>query len=116
MRGSFASDVFAHDCHASVRSAIVAAGLWLVVLEVALSINFMHGPFGGAGNFADLSGAGVEYFQMVEEQDDDELFDAFYKPIAKDLGTWDMNAQTPGHRKQTIADAWGIRVFARGWR
>lgn len=55
-----------------------------MVLEVALCCNFLHGPFNADGNFQDLQGAAEDLFAHMTPED--ELWQAFHMPIAKDIG------------------------------
>ena len=86
LRGSWSSDVLAHDLHGSVKNAIVSAGLWLVVLEVALVLNFTSGPFASDSNWEEVAAAALDCWAFVEE--DDELFETFYPALAREHGLW----------------------------
>lgn len=101
-RGSFSTDVFAHDTHNSVQGAIVASGLWLVVLEVALVLNFTCGPFGSDANWEDLKSASLDCYAFMDT--DDQMFDTFYYPIARDLNKLAIDEMHTAEHKSMVKD------------
>ena len=97
--GTHCSDVFAHDCHNSVRRACVLSGCWLLVLEWTLCCNWTRAPFKSDANLEAFQQAAKDCFAFIaSEECEDELWLAFYEEIAKSYGMWDDNvAYTKDH-------------------
>ena len=83
VRGTFQSDVPAHDLHNSVRQSLIDAGLYLVSLESALVGNFSHGPWHSDGNFTDLQESAQNFF--ANEDQNGELCTLMRPLVARDL-------------------------------
>ena len=105
MCGTFTSDVFAHDCHASVKRACLLAGGWLTVLEWSLVANFLKAPFKSHANLESFVSGAQDLFVLIRSlKFNFELWKTFYEPIAKALGLWDSAvAWTIGHMSDVLA-------------
>ena len=105
LMGTFTSDVFAHDCHASVKRACLLAGAWLTVLEWSLVANCLKAPFKSHANLESLTSGAQDLFTLIRALNFNlELWRYFYEPIAKALGLWDSAvAWTIAHMSIVLA-------------
>jgi hypothetical protein len=85
IRGTHSSDVWAHDLHGSVRCAAEAAGLWLVILEVALLSNYTKGVLNKDANFLDFVDCAADMFAHIDDNRAESLWPIFYKGCAKEM-------------------------------
>jgi hypothetical protein len=72
-----------HRTWGDIRLAYKHAGVWLVVLELALACNVFSGPFEGNAWWAEISEA-CRYFSQIASWADN-LFQFFYDRICRDL-------------------------------
>ena len=87
--GNHSSDVHAHDSNNSVKKALVATCLWLLVLEWGLVANFRKAPFESWGNFGKFKKCASGLFVFIRQSlFTDELWLAFYEDIAMGLDMW----------------------------
>ena len=98
---TWTTDMFAHDAVNSVKAAIVGAGLWVLVLEIGLTGNFLTGPFGSQQNFDEFTGAAADAFAFIEDICT-EPWPRFFKAVAKDLGLWSRDAEGPALSHQVL--------------
>ena len=87
--GSHATDLYAHDCHNSVKAACTATGVWLLVLEYGLLASWRRGPFKSMASGEKFIDAAKDLIAFIRADNyADEVWLTFYVDIAKQLGLW----------------------------
>ena len=105
VHGTHSSDVFAHDANNSVKRSLVAAGLWLLVLEWTLVANWTKAQFSSDGFWEQIRTTAFNLFAFIEASDfSHALWELFYERIARALGMWDPDqAWTKAHQKKVLS-------------
>lgn len=104
-----------HRCCNDIKEAMVASGVWLVVLEHSVVYNTPTGPWSSGSFGAQIRGATVDFFEVNSFMC--EPFRIFYSRIASDLDVGIVGLGTHAHMEETWTKARNLStMIAKGDR
>ena len=80
------------------QNCLKRQGLWPVILEYTVAMNFFHSPFGGDGFWNVFSAAGAQMFRDLDSKN--PLFNYFYSHIAYEMGSQGLEYPSDTHQAQ----------------
>ena len=101
--GTFSSDIVAHDVYNSIGKAAKRSGVWMIILEICLALNYTDGPFHSQGNLQSFLEGVLNCLAFIRK--DSRLWkDVFYKQVAKDYGMKSSSDYGTDEHFQSVLD------------
>ena len=115
-QGTFTSDTWAHDCHNSVRRALVESKLWGLILEWTLVGNWSRAPFHSDAFLSNFQEAGRDMLTFLMDHNDNFFWPMFYEQIAQSQGSWGTGDEwTEPHMQMVLAALQGaVPLYSQG--